>query len=134
MNKQPMTEAEIIEGNKLIAEFMGAKYLGKERHGGHDYHMFDFPESFAIKLSTPDGFGMKRTGYLEFDSQWDWIMEVVDDIRYARRFYTVNWNTISDQSYNLWKGIEKSLLNISLKQVFKAVVKFVTWYNQSSKA
>lgn len=69
-----MNEKEIQEGNKLIVEILGGKYIGKDRIGGHDYDMYNLPASFPVKLSTPDEFGMKRTGYCGFNSQWDWII------------------------------------------------------------
>lgn len=132
MSKQ-QASVDVLTGNKLIAEFMGAKYLGKERSAGINYDMFDFPESFPIQLSTADDFGYKRTGYLGFHERWDWLMIVIDDIKYNRRFTVTNLNEVSHPSYIRYLAIERAFRNVSIEQCFRAVVQFIIWYNTQTK-
>lgn len=57
-----MSDEEILEGNKLIAEFMGGKY---------------YPNGGWSEWQFPDG---GKPSILYYNSSWDWIMPVVDKI------------------------------------------------------
>lgn len=70
-----MEKQEIIEGNEAIVNLIGGKRVDDWVSGGFKYRQHDIPQWFPIKLSDPDMFGMKRTSYLGFNSQWDWLME-----------------------------------------------------------
>ncbi len=72
-----MSEEEIIEGNKLIAEFMGLKYY-------LDYGYFhDTYFSQAVEMSeeiyTPI-----------YHSSWDWLMPVINKICKDNKLYYRN--------------------------------------------
>lgn len=56
-----MNQQEIIEGNKLIAEFIGWQYNSK---GFWEQTIFDFHKE------------------LKFHKSWDWLMPVVEKILY----------------------------------------------------
>jgi hypothetical protein len=58
-----MTQNEIIEGNKFIAEFMGAKMIVANYHG---INIIEFPDK-----STKDLVGLK------YHSSWDWLMSCI---------------------------------------------------------
>lgn len=61
-----MKEKEINEGNKLIAEFMGAKMIVENYHG---INIIKFSDG-----DTKDLFGLK------FHSSWDWLMPCIGKI------------------------------------------------------
>ena len=61
-----MTDKEILDGNKLVAEFMGAKMWVENYHG---INIIKFPNE-----STFDLFGLK------YHSSWDWLMPVIGKI------------------------------------------------------
>jgi len=125
-----MTAKEILEGNEIIVEFMGGKFVGTERMDGHEYEMYDLPASFPIKLSEPDEFGMKRTGYLGFDTQWDWLMPVVEKINdiYAASTPHIPHFVLNEE---IDKVIQLSI-RTKINLVLEAVVQFITWYNSQS--
>ena len=64
-----MTEKEILEGKKLIAEFVGKRTKRPRNIKA---------ERWQVKLTSPDGFEEYWPyGYLPpFNSSYDWIMPV----------------------------------------------------------
>ena len=60
-----MSEQEIIEGNKLIAEFMGYKFI-------EDWHQYWRLSDKHLLLENE----------LKYHSSWDWLMPVVEKIEY----------------------------------------------------
>jgi hypothetical protein len=113
-----MTQEKIIEGNKLIAEFMGAIW-GKST--GWEFGQFSSVYS--------------RCGNnLKFHLSWDWLMPVVEKIislNYGFNLILTTTNTRHCVIYsgngeydNLLHGDEQ-IINI----VWKSVVEFIKWYN-----
>lgn len=64
-----MTNEEILAGNRLIAEFMGATTC---KHG--IFEAVNFPDA------TNEGFKSYDLIYLKYHSSWDWLMAVVEKI------------------------------------------------------
>lgn len=78
-----MTQEEITEGNRLIAEFMGHKI----KHNGTNYYIL-----------TADGFGIHPTD-MQYHASWDALMPVVDRIEDVCKDKGVlhgYWNTQRD--------------------------------------
>ena len=94
---------EIIEGNKLIAEFMGyvmhdhASYKTFEKDGRH---IFD--------------------SVLQYDTKWDWLMPVVEKIG------SLSYN---DSNNKFQPSVERFLEN-DIESIWRQIVIFITWYNQ----
>lgn len=65
------TEFKIIEGNKLITEFMGSELLtnGKYYVEGHEY----LPDDTVNWMYASNEYELK---YMCYDSSWDWLMPV----------------------------------------------------------
>lgn len=115
-----MQEQEIIEGNKLIAEFMGYK------------------EGFPHKI---DRYGYEQTveGYridyddvaiedLEFHSDWNWLMPVIRKII----GYCINESEKAFLS-NEYTSILETIPLAIIEDSFKVVVEFIKWYNTNGK-
>ncbi len=115
-----MKNKEIIEGNKLIAEFMEVKI-------GVDTYMY-----------RPGVTDLLREDHLSYHSSWDWLMPVVEKI--AGNFdVTISsvglWVTYIDRIDTKWEdkhigdmGGHKPIVN-----TWKAVVQFIEWYNKQPK-
>ena len=80
-----MTHEEILEGNKLLAEFMG--YEHKELEDDDvtiTYNCYDHLENISGKKpweSTIDDYtSWLRPDEMKFHSDWNWLMSVVDKI------------------------------------------------------
>ena len=118
----------IIENNTIFAEFL-------------DWEFDDLSETFEtpfLKLVDPEAFGDEQFSCklqdfeLEFHSDWNWLMEVVEKIeslgyrieivKHICRIYLSNKETIII-SENTPK----------IEAVYNAVVEFIKWYNNQNK-
>jgi len=131
-----MENDEIIESNKLIAEFMGATF--KDNHAYIPNH--------AAQCYEKD--------CLAYYSSWDWLMPVVDKIEeisfdnikseyvpYTKHPFTI------DMSYNYAKvkvdndfkieNLREDGINFKIHRgskinaCYQAVVEFIKWYNEN---
>jgi len=101
--------------NELIAEFMGSTYI---KDGTMRYWIID-----GRNHST-----------LHYETSWDWLMPVVEKIKLSYdvsiRFYSgdctcyINKQTLEGIEISSFGNFEPSIMN-----VYKAVVKFIKWYN-----
>lgn len=66
-----MTKQELLEGNKLIAEFMGYKI---ERHLNID-HFIPPQDSYEFEIAS-----VFFVDELNFDGSYDWLMPVIEVI------------------------------------------------------
>ena len=134
-----MNPKEIIEGNKLIAEFFGEKVNKPNNIDG-------FKE--MVRLKSPDGkIGNWAYGQIpDFSLLWDWLMPVIEKIE------SLGYDTQIDFGYNpyskradkmhYWTQIAKdqtadaiygSSIKSKRESVWKAVIEFVKWYNKKNK-
>lgn len=106
-----MTEQEIIEGNKLIAEFMGGKWPERINHE-------------VFKSLNND---------LGFHNSWDWLMPVVEKIEiFGFEIWIKPHNSCYIYAYpdiQLSKIINK---DSKIESVYKAVIEFLTHYNRNN--
>lgn len=127
MNKQ-----EILEGNKLIAEFMGFKWVKNN------------PKMIAYigiegGWSVPTDSTLYEVGggnqELYFHSNWNWLMPVVEKVRDSNCMVSIRFNkqlnttnTMIACFENKWhKDINTS--GVGIESTYKAIVVFIKWYN-----
>ena len=139
-----MKEKEILEGNKLIAEFMGAKPIdnptGYSSDDDKSWYRYN-----NLNYSLLDG-------DLKFYSSWDWLMPVVqkicppsgtrDAVKNAMIVFMpyVNGCVIE---YNMRQPtkLDKDMCDVIkikneatfIQAVWKAIVEFIKWYNEQTK-
>jgi len=112
-------ENEILEGNKLIAEFMGAKYYDCYKNSiypnGISIWKYDTPpkEDCTILWNTPD---------MQYHTSWDWLMPVVEKIE--------KLPFIEERASD---GHDKISLIYDINNVYPQVVEFIKWYNENTK-
>lgn len=122
-----MSEQEIIEGNKLIAEFMQAKnefsdiyYLPEFGHYFNSYGQIELNDCF-------------RTDELKYHSSWDWLMPVVEKIE--KNFWVTTttrrgYSAVSiHQPQRAYEKIARVDSENKLEATWKAIVEFIKWYN-----
>jgi hypothetical protein len=129
-----MTQEEILEGNKLIAEFVGFK--------NHDSDTIETDnEIFMIPTDVKNG-EVNSLGYLYsynellFNRDWNWLMAVV--------------NKIETIEFNIWGKLSMSVNRVYIQEfwgvegikgygqsktkieaTYKAVIEFIKWYNRN---
>ena len=123
-----MEEKEIVENNKLIAEFMGTP----NSIGGNIPFIYEIGEPLPFSsiictnenildeiLREVDEFGSELTPYITwYHNSWDWLMPVVEKIL-----------IISNELNNIEKFSVITDQVPYINEVYKAVVEFIKWYN-----
>lgn len=119
------------ENNKIIAEFMGLKVITKEEYLKHPQH-----ETLSIKEYS-------IVEYQRYNSDWNWLMEVIDKIENLTDknnfvLYDVNIYSdaviILDQEEHEKVSITKSDgLTSKIEMVYNACVEFIKWYNEQNR-
>lgn len=115
-----MIQEEIIEGNKLIAEFDGWEFVCID---GSDYldYIKDGNSRFKERESSLPDY-LESLGYHE---SWDSIMPVV------RKICIINSNDISEELHLHQLRLIDTPIFSEIEIVWQAVVEFITWYNNS---
>ncbi len=103
-----------LEGNKLIAEFMGVIPI--------------YPDKFIFEI-PPTSYHTNIEEYtiFQYDSSWEWLMPVIDKIGVMYD----NRELISRDVYKL--DLIGMTLFASIDNAWLAVVEFIKWYNQNKK-
>lgn len=112
INIKIMTQEEILEYNKLCAEFLGLKLSGP-----------GFPSGYFYKQ----------------DYDWNWIMEVVEAIEKLKYLVVIKSNfcqiqELGNRENNFNPKIISSLYSKSKQEaVIQAINQFLIWYNNENK-
>lgn len=138
-----MTKSEILEGNKLIAQFMGMKrgwWISQQKP------LTEYKKQWCdIDGKT---FLEAKVYYdkdLLFNSSWDWLMLAIDKIEgLGFKMFSGTSDILSDKYYiNIVSGVgilESTLKNPSkfmgtsnskIEAWLKAVIDFIKWYNEN---
>lgn len=127
-----MSEQEILECNKLIAEFMGYRVFNKRYPRNHGIG--------APEIYHKDVILEKCKYHISFDC----LIHVVEKIESLGYFHSVNKNSSSfssgdkscffsefhDINYKTVDGTFGSKPN-RLNAIYRSVVEFIKWYNQN---
>ena len=99
--------------NILIAEF-----LGWERYSNNS---FKCPNTYPVHNDYSNGWTTFTSDQLEFESQWNWIMPVVNKID----------QTIKNTKWirGAWT-IQDLPITTSIDEVYKYVIDFIKYYNR----
>ena len=126
------------ENNKLIAEFLGWEKIYLE-----GYVEYILPESLADPIYKLDS-----RFILEFDSNWNWLMEVVEKIESIKDSYhgrfgvyiSSNSCTIQSTNFRPDKPIpnpphyyDNIVLNTKIESTYYSVLNFINFYNKQKE-
>lgn len=114
-----MTNKEIIEGNKLIAEFMGASFREYEQKKIKPYKTticyFENGNCIFRSVSVEN---------LKYHISWDWLMPVV-----ATCLDKSN-DGIDDWEWH-YENIDDTFFFVDIESTWLAVIDFIKWYNKN---
>lgn len=116
-----MSVEEIIEGNKLIAEFMGAEKSTKD----NDMRYIRFSEPHA---GTKTFYFYKWQ--LKYHKSWDWLMPVVEKIEECEDVKVLMNG--SKTSIKIDKKTFTCHTIVRINSTWRAVVSFLKYYNSQS--
>ena len=115
-----MKEQEILDGNKLIAEFMG---LIKVDCYGNDkcfYYYFQTSDNFRLTKEIIEAENFNILDYawsiynLSYHSSWDWLMPVIKKI---------------DSECRAYESIKKLSITSDISKVYEEVITYINWKN-----
>lgn len=124
-----MTQEEILEYNKLCAEFLKWEFTTfKEVYN----HINDFKGNQYDSLEE-----------LQFHSDWNWIMMVIEKIE-GLGFNTDSYSPIQGSveleytlhEFNIWDKINPEIQGrgkTKKEAVIQAINQFLIWYNEQNK-
>ena len=149
----------IVENNRIIAEFMGYKILHRKFQyrywNSSDESYFETNEGnivcdedgYEVNL-YPDGDPLFELEELPFHSSWDWLMPVVEKIekslctdnKTGNRFYPyvsiglTHCEITKSQKFvgEDWYVVSRCG-NSKIEATWKVVVEFIKWYNNQEK-
>ena len=120
-----MTLERVHLGNKLLAEFMGAKVCNTYS----DHVLYDYFNSNPDTDDSKDGYPDDWNRYyastcLKYHLSYDWLMKVW--FRFRNLTFT---NAFDKHTYDqMKKALEDDLVNKSLSTVWENLVTAVEWY------
>lgn len=128
-----MTHEKIIEGNKLIALFMGAKISPRNKK-----HILLTEDEIVYHLEAE-----REMFALKYHSSWDWIMPVwIKIMTWGVAEYGVYWTqeitesivkiqvAKSDKPKCAWIVSRNGL---EIREVYEVILQFITWHNSQQK-
>lgn len=137
-----MTQEQIIEGNKLIAEFMGACNKQTAPCIIKAYVQDDEVCFHAEIEPTKEKRSTYKLTELLYNSSWDWLMPVVDKIEsvifYPKDIpnFSTSFSFIIHKKFVIINGItagypanKTDVLDSKPMAVWLSVVEFIKWYN-----
>lgn len=115
------------ENNKLISEFMGFKLQNNPNE-----------RFYKNYFTQANGVWGNRIEILHFDSDWNWLMQVVEKIEslHETNNVLIGTNITYVQIHNKVRNEQetfKGVSNIKIEAVYNACVTFIEWYNKQNK-
>lgn len=129
----------IVESNELIAEFMGE--FDKILSTGNIHSWSDAPFYYTTE-DTKEKVIKNISKYSKYSKDWNWLMKVVDKIEslvlnddnsFNVTIGATNYCVIQDSYGEIYENTEDSE-ETKLLTVYKAVIKFIKWYNKQNKS
>jgi hypothetical protein len=137
-----MTKEEILEGNRLIAEFLGYIYIPYTTGNSGKTHGWVLKNYKLIDRKTPKLFLGRTTKDLLYHKSWDWLMPVVEKIESTRDYYVkiygnqayVQCKVMADTtiltSQKYVAGSAYTEENTKLSNTWSAIVEYIKFYNE----
>lgn len=124
---------DVLESNKLIAEFMGAKYDKDTRFPMHQDDLW-LPIHGICNYTTIE---VGRGKTLRYHNSWDWLMPVVEKIESLLPDDSIVTIEYKDCLIPILNDQEPFTIHTNrdtkLEAVYYAVLQFIQWYNQQNR-
>lgn len=117
-----MTQEEIIEGNKLIAEFMGYEFTETPDYGILGGSKFTKVPKIPNEPPFTIYHGWQPPKYNE---SWDCLMFVI------KKCLSISEEELADWEH-YYEAIDDSLFQVEILGTWKEVINFIKWYNNET--
>lgn len=141
-----MNEINILESNKMIADFIGLRSINKciRDVNGRYYDYYANSKLRCIKeqeiqIESENGYGLVEQDFLfiedlKFHIDWNWLMEVIEKIECMGYCVDIiQYHSKDKQFCGIGKYDKigtKSIEKTKIEAVYNACEKFIKWYNQ----
>lgn len=124
------------ENNKIIAEFMGLEITKDKvivpemfQVEEHPFHLLKWIDDFREVDNLPPN----SLNNLHFNSDWNWLMKVVEKIEMHGFTFEIkkNWSCITRKGEKIILRWEDDKTKI--EAVYNACIAFIDWYNSAGK-
>lgn len=106
------------ENNKLIAEFIGFKLQNNPNE-----------RFYKNYFTQANGVWGNRIEILHFDSDWNWLMQVVEKINDYNNVVKIHENHVKIVNNERGDVLVDVVSGSMLEAVYNACVEFIKWYN-----
>ncbi len=135
-NTQTLSVSDLMEGNKIIGVFHGARYSDETQRLIYDT---DAMQDFALMIEAKN----VNIESAKYHSSWDWLMPVVEKIEkiedphHGHFGVYISSNGCSIQATNLRTDkpmadpphyFNDVVLDTKIKATWYAVIQFIQWY------
>jgi len=126
-----------IEGNKLIAEFMGLE-LADKKYPSDGYwislHLPMFTDSDMTEWAdTRNGMIRIPRSQLKYHSSWDWLMPVVEKIESLGYNTQIHFDLFMVGDKDSLRNVTETSASPKIMSIWYGVIAFIEWYNEQSK-
>jgi hypothetical protein len=138
-----MENNQIINGNKIIAEFMGYTYFPFNMEGVKDpgwkttkdtSHFTKNNKLFFLRDSVERDYLCRNHHQLCYHSDWNWLMEVCKKINETKLLLPMNGIEDSIMPWiNAKRPVVKGLINMDIMETWSSVVEYIKWYKKNNK-
>ena len=120
-----MDNKEIIENNKLIAEFMGVDV---------NYSDIVYKDSKSPLRHFIDN--RNKLDGLDFHNSWDWLMPVVEKCKETLETIETEFESeerakFEEEIFSLDETLEDFFTN-NLEAIYRRCIEFIKWYNEQN--
>ena len=117
-----MKNYEILAGNNLLADFMGATFNIETLNKGEIW----LPQHGVCKYKTVE---LGKGKILEYHKSWNWLMPVVQKIKSIDES-EFNYHVNNMTKFRLQKESLLSMtIDTDLLTLYSQIVDFIKWYN-----
>ena len=116
-----MNDKEVLEGNKLIAEFMGYKLITPEMRKRPSTWKYSYWEYKPYDVKFPP----IEENNLKYHKSWEWLIPTLtkigilfDDNPKIRNVKIINF-------------LDWDLTELLIEEVYQTIVNFIKWYNKN---
>lgn len=130
---------EIIEGNKLIAEFVDLEVLANPHLGGVRPKLSNSTPKELLEIIFCEITYEGGSVYPQFDTSWNWLMPVVEKIEKMNNYTCIerpiNINDLHHNYFTIDGSHEfKTCSKSKIEAVWKGVIEFIKLYNEKNRS
>lgn len=130
---------DVVEGNKLITEFLGWKLVclneddTDEEDRYYEYHLFDDKGEVIETHSGGDSWCWSKNSVMEFEDDWNRLMPVGKKIRdlLNNMHETMPKNTANNGDL-IEVDIMCRLHEYDIEKTWQHIVQFIIWFNSTT--